>query len=90
MKVGFSDNLDKEFKKIKETDNRLFINIEKKLSLFQQNPKHPSLRLHQLSGNLNNLWSISITMNFRMIYKLIDKNTAYFTKMGTHDEVYNK
>lgn len=88
MHIEFSPFVIKELKKLKQRDKKLTEKIEKQLLLFQSNPKHPSLRVHKLTGKRENAWSISITMSFRMIYKLLDENIAYFSDIGTHDEVY--
>ncbi|OGY10776.1 MAG: hypothetical protein A3A58_00720 [Candidatus Blackburnbacteria bacterium RIFCSPLOWO2_01_FULL_41_27] len=89
MQIKFSSETKKELKKIKRKDKRLAGKIEKQLILFQKNPKHPSLRLHKLTGQFKNRWSISITTNIRMIYLQRD-DEAYFIDIGTHDEVYKK
>ena len=90
MNIQFSSSVTKELIKIKRKDKRLIENMEKQLHIFQTNPKHPSLRVHKLTGKLTDAWSISITMKIRMIYHLIDETTAYFFDIGTHDEVYKK
>jgi mRNA-degrading endonuclease YafQ of YafQ-DinJ toxin-antitoxin module len=88
MNIKFSAKVDKAVAKIDRTDRKLGRRIEKQLILFASDPTHPSLRLHKLSGKQQNTWSISITMSIRMVYRLIDENTAYFTSIGTHEEVY--
>ncbi len=90
MIAKFSPLVQNELKKIYQKERKLTTRIEKQLSLFEENPKHPSLRTHKLSGSMNNLWSISITMNIRMVYILIDEDTALFIQIGTHEEVYRK
>ena len=90
MKIQFSSSIKKELKKIKLRDKKMIKVIEKQLHIFELNPKHPSLRVHKLLGNLGNTWSISITMKMRMLYHLIDESTALFFNIGTHDEVYKK
>jgi len=90
MNIKLSTLVLKELSKIKKTDQKLEKKIIKQLQIFKTNPRHPSLRLHKLTGNLTNMWSISITMNTRMIYRLLNDNTAYFVDIGTHDEVYGK
>ena len=90
MKAKLSPFVQKEVAQIHKVDKKLFSKIEKQIILFEINPKHPSLRLHKLTGNLKNFWSISITRNFRLIYQLKSKDTAYFVDIGTHDEVYGK
>ncbi len=88
MEIRFSKEIVKELKKIKKYDPILLKQIEKKLILFRTNINHNSLRLHKLSGELDNLWSISINMSIRMVYVKISENEAYFVNIGTHDEVY--
>ena len=90
MNTKFSSEILDKLIVIKKRDSKLFSKIRKQLALFEENPKHPSLRKHKLTGGSDDLWSISINMSFRMIYKQLDQNTAYFTKMGTHEEVYRR
>ena len=90
MKIEFSPETKKDLERIKRKDPALIKKIHKQLQLFTLNPKHPSLRLHKLSGNLKYFWSISITKDFRMIYQLKSEDTAYFVDLGTHNEVYGK
>ncbi|OGH38127.1 MAG: hypothetical protein A2905_02345 [Candidatus Levybacteria bacterium RIFCSPLOWO2_01_FULL_36_10] len=90
MIVKFSPQVQSELKKLFQKERKLAIRIEKQIALFEENPKHPSLRIHKLSGTMNNMWSISIAISIRMVYILIDEKTALFIKIGTHDEVYKK
>lgn len=89
MTIRLSDEVVEKLKKIEKKDKKLTLGIEKQLVLFSQNPKHPSLRLHKLTGELQNLWSISITEGIRMVY-LQKQDEAHFTDLGTHDELYRK
>jgi len=90
MTAKFSLLIQKEITNIRHRDKKLIDRIEKQIALFEENPKHPSLRIHKLSGNMTNLWSISITMSIRMVYLLVDQDTALFLKIGAHDDVYGK
>ena len=76
MKAKLSPFVQKEVVQIHKKDKKLFSKIEKQIVLFETNPKHPSLRLHKLTGDLKNFWSISITRDFRMIYQLKNEDTA--------------
>lgn len=89
MKLEFTISVKRKLRKITIKNRLLSQRIEKQLDLFTQNPQHPSLRFHKLSGGLENLWSISITKSIRMTYVQTD-DTAIFTDIGTHDEVYQK
>jgi addiction module RelE/StbE family toxin len=90
MKLTLTPDILKELNKIKQKDRKLVEKIEKQLILFKGNPRHPSLRLHKLTGNLGDYWSISITKSIRMIYEIVDEDIIYFIDIGTHDEVYKK
>ncbi|KKS48001.1 hypothetical protein A3J20_01025 [Candidatus Gottesmanbacteria bacterium RIFCSPLOWO2_02_FULL_42_29] len=90
MIAKFSPQLQKELEKIYQKEKKLSDRIEKQIELFEENSKHPSLRTHKLSGNLKDMWSISVTSSMRMIYMKLDEDNALFVKIGTHDEVYEK
>lgn len=89
MDFSISPDLHKTLRKIRSRDKKLLRKIEKPLILFQQNHRHPSLRTHKLSGNLENLWSISIDRHVRMLY-VLEENEAYFFDIGTHEQVYKR
>ena len=44
----------------------------KALSLLQTNERHPSLRVHQLQGNLAGLWSASASDQLRIIFERVE------------------
>jgi len=90
MKAKFSPAVQKSLIKLQKRDKKLFTRIQKQIALFELDPKHNSLRLHDLTGNLENLWSISITKSIRMAYRHMEGDIAYFIKIGTHEEVYER
>lgn len=57
----------------------------KKEKIFRKNPLHSSLRLHELHGKLKNLWSISITSNYRIIFERMKNGDIVFISIGKHD-----
>ena len=90
MEIHLSPFVRKELRRINQKDKKLAKKIEKQLLIFANNPRHPSLRTHKLTRKKEQEWSIPITMSFRMIYKILDNNIAYFSDIGNHDEVYGK
>jgi mRNA-degrading endonuclease YafQ of YafQ-DinJ toxin-antitoxin module len=46
----------------------------KTLQLLEANPFHPSLRLHQLSGRLSGVYSVSINLSYRITLELLIKD----------------
>jgi mRNA-degrading endonuclease YafQ of YafQ-DinJ toxin-antitoxin module len=61
----------------------------KTLLLIEQNPFHPSLRLHQLQGKLKQLHSVSINISYRITMEfIIEHETIIPINVGSHKEVY--
>jgi len=56
--------------------------------IFMQDPYHPKLRTHKLTGSLQDLWSFSIEYDLRVIFFFINDKEIVFEDIGTHDEVY--
>jgi mRNA-degrading endonuclease YafQ of YafQ-DinJ toxin-antitoxin module len=61
----------------------------KTLRLLEANPCHPSLRLHRLSGSLDGLYSVSITLTYRITLEfLINGEEIVPVDVGDHESVY--
>lgn len=61
----------------------------KTLQLLEINPHHPSLRLHQLSGRLSSLHSVSINVSYRITLELLISEAEIIPiNVGDHDAVY--
>jgi mRNA-degrading endonuclease YafQ of YafQ-DinJ toxin-antitoxin module len=58
------------------------------LRLFAEQPFHPSLKTHNLSGNLSACSAFSITYEYRVIFKFLTDDKALLIDIGTHDDVY--
>ena len=86
--ISISPSLRSKFRRLQKKDARLLQKIRKQLKLFSTDPKHPSLRVHKLEGKLKDVWSLSVTMNIRLLF--VEDSTYYFFDMGTHDQVYKK
>jgi addiction module RelE/StbE family toxin len=85
-KLKFSPSFIKKLKIVHHKDKKLSLKIQKQLNLFKLSPTHPSLRLHKLKGELEDVWSLSVTKSFRLLY--IDNSEYYFFDMGEHDKIY--
>ena len=59
-----------------------------RLRLFSECPYHPSLKVHNLSGNLKGYSSLSINYEFRLIFKFISDEKVLLIDIGTHYEIY--
>ena len=61
----------------------------KTLLLLEQDPFHPSLRLHPLKGRLSGLHSAAISMQYRITLELeVHDNDIILINVGSHGEVY--
>ena len=66
QKIFYSSDFIKQYRKLPTLIQKL---AAKKEKLFKRNPMHPGLRFHALKGKLEGLFSISVTMNYRIIFK---------------------
>jgi mRNA-degrading endonuclease YafQ of YafQ-DinJ toxin-antitoxin module len=61
----------------------------KTLLLLEQDPSHPSLRLHALQGRLAGLHSASISMRYRITLELeLRDQGILLVNVGSHSDVY--
>ena len=59
------------------------------LKLLEQNPLHPSLRLHPLQGMLTDLHSASISMKYRITLEMeLREHEIVFVNVGSHGKLY--
>ena len=92
-KLVITDEYKKRLKKFLKKHPDMFERYAKCIFILENDPFHPSLRLHKLKGKLTDFHSISINMEYRVIYK-----NCYYRKyknneiipidIGTHDDVY--
>jgi len=88
MQTSFAPNCLKKLQKIKKTNTKTFQKIHKQLLVFQKTPNHPSLRLHKLSGDQQECWSISIDTSHSILFyyaQIQGETTVIFFSLGTHD-----
>lgn len=57
----------------------------KKEKLFKLNPNDSSLKIHKLTGKLENYLSFSINYKDRIIFCFINQNEVLFIRIGNHD-----
>ena len=79
----------KKLKKFLKKHPDMFKKYEKTIYLLESNPFYPSLRLNKLQGKLENFYSVSIDMSYRIIvdFVIID-NKIFLIDIGEHEEIY--
>lgn len=86
MTIYSTSSFQKKYQKLAAKQRRLSQVVDDKIELFTVNPQHPSLRLHKLSGQLEQ-WSISVKQDLRLIFQYVDDGIL-LVDLGSHDEVY--
>lgn len=81
-KIHYSKRFAKDLKGLPKQIIALAV---KKEVVFKKNPLHPSLRLHELHGKFQGIWSISITSNYRIIFERMENGDILFVSIGRHD-----
>lgn len=67
--------------------------IEETLRSLADDPFHPSLRTHKLTGQLSGTWACSVTYDIRILFEFVEnpesgEEEILLLTVGTHDEVY--
>ena len=85
----FPESYIKRAKKFLRKHPEIHSQYRKTLELLELNPWHPSLRLHELTGRLLGLSSVSINMSYRILLELeLKDKEIILINVGSHDQVY--
>ena len=88
-KIVITEYYFKRLKKFMKKHPEVLDKYSKTMELLEVDPYHPSLRLHKLNGKLKVYYSVSITMQYRIVIDfVIQENEIIPLNIGTHDEVY--
>ena len=87
--IRFADGYEKRAIKFLKKHKDIYGKYIKTIELLQNNPTHPSLRLHKLQGKMSPFSSVSIDMKYRVIidFIMID-DVIVLVDIGNHDDVY--
>ena len=87
--IRLSESYKKRLHKFIQTHKDMAVRYEKTIRILEENPHHPSLRLHKLKGNMSAYYSISINIEYRIILDfIIVDEIIILLDIGAHDEVY--
>ena len=59
--------------------------IAERIALFRDNPKNPTLRTHNLKGELKGRWSFSVNYYTRIVFRFEGKHSVVLLAVGDHD-----
>jgi mRNA interferase RelE/StbE len=80
MKISTTRPFEKDYESLPETIKE---RTDKQLSLFLDNPRHPSLRIKKVKGHPN-IWEGRITNSYRFTFQ-ISGDICLLRRIGTHD-----
>lgn len=78
---------------LKKQNVRIRKNFKERILLFSKDPHNLQLNNHALREKYAGYRSIDITANYRAIYKIRQREgeiIAYFTEIGTHEQLYRR
>jgi addiction module RelE/StbE family toxin len=85
MNVTYSSQF---LKMVRKLPPKIKSQLADRIELFATNPLHAQLRNHALHMPYKGSYSINVTGDYRAIYHLVDEQTALFTHVGTHSQLY--
>ena len=81
LKITFTDRFQKHYKGLTEAEKKQF---RKKLTLFAEDPMHPSLRVKRIQGT-DGLFEFSVNMDIRVIWFYEGDSLVALVDIGHHD-----
>ena len=88
-KLIYTDSYIHRARRFVKKHPELISQYEKTLKILENDPNHPSLRLHRLKGKFTDLHSISINISYRITLEFYFKDKEIvLVNVGHHEEVY--
>ncbi|MDO9326041.1 MAG: type II toxin-antitoxin system mRNA interferase toxin, RelE/StbE family [Methanoregula sp.] len=90
VELIWEERFKKTYRKWSNQHPELKVQFAKKIVQFEEDPFHPSLKTHTLSGVLKGLWSFRITYEHHLVFDFIDESRTQVVliDIGSHEEVY--
>ena len=93
MKLVWSPKFTRSAKKLARRKPELFDAMEVALKRLEEEPLHPALRTHKLSGDFEGCWASSAGYDLRVVFEFVQSKKGaereiHLLNIGTHDEVY--
>ena len=85
MTISTTKAFDKQFKKQPQKVQQEFV---KRIELFLVDINAPILNTHKLSGKLNDLWSLNVSGDIRLIFDKSFPGIVILEAFGSHNELY--
>jgi addiction module RelE/StbE family toxin len=84
--ILFTPEFKRDYRKL---PSELKERLKERGRLFQENPFHPLLRTHKLTGVLKECWAYSVDFRVRVIFQFVSKTEIVLLRVGDHS-IYRK
>ena len=93
MKLVWSSKFTRSARKLTRHKQELLEQIDAALAKLEEEPYHPKLRTHKLSGDFEGYWACSAGYDIRIVFEFVRPRKGagmeiHLLNIGTHDEVY--
>lgn len=85
MRALFHRDFEKQLNKFQPSVREQFY---ERLALFLNDPHHPLLHIHELSGKYRGFWNMNVTGDIRAVYEMLGKEVTHFVDIGTHHQLF--
>jgi addiction module RelE/StbE family toxin len=85
LKIEYTRTFRKQYARLSP---KLRGQFKERQRLWLDNPHHPTLRLHTLTGEYSGFYSINITGDMRALYQKAGDRLVIFGFIGTHSQLY--
>ncbi|MGV0025545.1 type II toxin-antitoxin system RelE/ParE family toxin [Phormidesmis priestleyi] len=92
--VAWSSKSLRAFKRMMRQNPQLRPMIEETLEQLAEDPFHPTLKTHKLSGEFAEIWACSIDYRYRILFEFVanpeegEEDAILLLNLGDHDAVY--
>ncbi|MFH1705324.1 MAG: type II toxin-antitoxin system mRNA interferase toxin, RelE/StbE family [Patescibacteria group bacterium] len=81
IKVFVTKHFEKSFQRLPQRIKKLAV---KKDNFFRKDIFSPSLKTHRLKGKLKEFYSYRINQEYRLVFKMSQKDIVIYHDIGTH------
>jgi len=85
IKIYTTETFDKLFQRL---EKKIQIKAAEKTEIFKDNPFNPVLRTEKLHPKKHDVWSFRVDVNYRIVFKFLEKNKVEFKFIGHHNQIY--
>ncbi|PIU68368.1 MAG: hypothetical protein COS84_01195 [Armatimonadetes bacterium CG07_land_8_20_14_0_80_40_9] len=86
IKIFTTETFDKLFANL---DKKIQIKAAKKTEVFKGNPFNQILCTEKLHPKKFDVWCFRVDINYRIIFKFLERDKVLFMYIGHHNKIYN-